>query len=262
MTHYYQFFISSDSTIDEAREEAKSLNLTDTLLIEEQDPNRVILGGFANKLLTKSMQHLIPYTHSQEVNWQEQAALFSPYFNNGYIHIPLSDFSCSNEWIYLRPGAGFGDLSHPTTQLCMHLIDEYVEARAVLDIGCGNGILSFASKALKADHVCGIDIDSEALHHSSCNQALNRQLDVEFSTQPSSTLESYSSWVALMNMTFLEQKEAWSSLNKWHENISTLITSGILSEQKDQYLLWASENSWQIIKILEKNGWCAFVFKK
>jgi ribosomal protein L11 methyltransferase len=261
MTEYYQFLANPQSSVDSAWMEAESIGLTHMHLIEELDPIRYIIGGEASNILPKSFDHLILLHENQEVNWNEQSSLFSPYYKDGIISIPLSDFSHKNDKIYLRPGAGFGDLSHPTTLLCMKLLENNVVKKAVLDIGCGSGILSFASKALEASYVCGIDIDPNALEHSRFNQALNPGHEVEFCSSPSFAIESYSCWTGLMNMTFLEQKDAWQALSKWHEKVSTLITSGILAEQKMKYLSWAQDNSWTLISSEQESGWCAFVFR-
>ena len=51
----------------------------------------------------------------------------------------------------LDPGMAFGTGLHPTTQLCVGLIEQYVRpAMATLDLGCGSGILAIAAAKLGA----------------------------------------------------------------------------------------------------------------
>jgi ribosomal protein L11 methyltransferase len=52
--------------------------------------------------------------------------------------------------VRLDPGLAFGSGTHPTTSLCLQWLDALAEAgelqgRAVLDFGCGSGILALAA---------------------------------------------------------------------------------------------------------------------
>src|SRR5215211_238315 len=68
--------------------------------------------------------------------------------------------------IKIDPGMAFGTGTHPTTQLCLELMETLVRAdgRAqrllqVIDVGCGSGILSIAAVKLGAKSALGVDID-------------------------------------------------------------------------------------------------------
>lgn len=64
----------------------------------------------------------------------------------------------------LDPGLAFGTGTHPTTALCLEFLDEQVQGNeAVVDYGCGSGILGIAALLLGADSMVGIDIDPQAL---------------------------------------------------------------------------------------------------
>ena len=76
--------------------------------------------------------------------------------------------------IILDPGLAFGTGSHPTTHLCLAWLTKTVSAgSAVLDYGCGSGILAIAAKKLGAGHVVGTDIDSQAIQSSLYNAEQN-----------------------------------------------------------------------------------------
>ena len=63
----------------------------------------------------------------------------------------------------LDPGMAFGTGLHPTTQLCIGLIEQYVTpGMPVLDLGCGSGILAIAAARLGAT-VLALDTDSIAV---------------------------------------------------------------------------------------------------
>ena len=64
----------------------------------------------------------------------------------------------------IDPGIAFGTGSHETTKLCIQALDELLsEGDAVLDVGCGSGILSIAALLLGAGYATAIDIDEIAV---------------------------------------------------------------------------------------------------
>lgn len=69
---------------------------------------------------------------------------------------------------------GWGDGQHPSTRMCLEfLADNDVTGKAVLDYGCGSGILSIAAMKLGADRCVAVDIDDEILQAASANFANN-----------------------------------------------------------------------------------------
>src|SRR5437868_6610119 len=63
----------------------------------------------------------------------------------------------------LDPGMAFGTGLHPTTQLCIGFIEQYVKPdMPVLDLGCGSGVLAIAAARLGAT-VLALDTDPIAV---------------------------------------------------------------------------------------------------
>jgi ribosomal protein L11 methyltransferase len=76
--------------------------------------------------------------------------------------------------ITLDPGLAFGSGTHPSTLLCLRWLAENLrQGAAVLDYGCGSGILAIAAAKLGATRVTGIDIDPQAIAVSRANAAAN-----------------------------------------------------------------------------------------
>ncbi|MCX7706452.1 MAG: 50S ribosomal protein L11 methyltransferase, partial [Anaerolineae bacterium] len=76
--------------------------------------------------------------------------------------------------IILDPGMAFGTGLHPSTQLCLCLMEDVVRpGHRVLDAGCGSGILSIAAARLGAARVDAFDIDPIAVRATQENAALN-----------------------------------------------------------------------------------------
>ena len=66
--------------------------------------------------------------------------------------------------IWITPGLAFGTGKHPSTALCLERLATLKLAdTAVLDWGCGSGILAVAALKLGASKALGVDIDHRAL---------------------------------------------------------------------------------------------------
>jgi ribosomal protein L11 methyltransferase len=76
--------------------------------------------------------------------------------------------------IILDPGAAFGTGSHATTRLCLEWLEATVRGgEAVLDYGCGSGILAIAALKLGAGSATGVDIDPQSLEAARYNSTQN-----------------------------------------------------------------------------------------
>ena len=88
--------------------------------------------------------------------------------------------------IKIDPGMAFGTGTHPTTQLCLELMEKSLQDLRglkdtgdqrrdlkVIDVGCGSGILSIAALKLGAASALGVDIDPESARNSRENADIN-----------------------------------------------------------------------------------------
>ena len=96
----------------------------------------------------------------------------------------------------LDPGMAFGTGSHPSTRLCLEWLYKNVQGgEAVLDYGCGSGILAIAAAKLGASRVLGIDLDDNALTAARDNAAAN-SVNIELRHSCSSSGETFDCVVA------------------------------------------------------------------
>lgn len=80
--------------------------------------------------------------------------------------------------VKIDPSMAFGTGTHPTTQLCLEMVEEYTRPGInLIDVGCGSGILSVAALKLGAGHALGVDIDNAAVISSKENAAANGVLE-------------------------------------------------------------------------------------
>ena len=74
----------------------------------------------------------------------------------------------------IDPGMAFGTGTHPSTRLCLELVENYVQpGQPVIDLGCGSGILAIAALLLGAGHALGVDIDADSLPEARLNAERN-----------------------------------------------------------------------------------------
>src|SRR5690606_31652441 len=76
--------------------------------------------------------------------------------------------------VRIDPGMAFGTGTHPSTQLCLQLLDRYlVPGARVFDVGTGSGILALAAARLGAGPVDAVDTERVAIAALGENAALN-----------------------------------------------------------------------------------------
>jgi ribosomal protein L11 methyltransferase len=84
--------------------------------------------------------------------------------------------------IRIEPGMAFGTGTHPTTQLCLEIMEDLIRpGEAIIDIGSGSGILSIAALKLGASHALGVDIDPDTLpsaRHNAANNGITGGLEL------------------------------------------------------------------------------------
>lgn len=247
MNSAFVITLSPDSNVDDVWE---SLSIHDAEFLfseEDHDRQKIYLICDRNILDHPSIIHIEPYT-IPEIDWSAQW--------EGKNELSLQPFGLPDRVIQMTPGSGFGDLSHPTTLLVCKLMKEAVQGKKVLDIGSGSGILSFVALAMGAEKVLGVEIDAGAIAHAYENAALN---GMEAAFYLPENLPDFRPHVLLMNMISSEQKVAWASLSCPTPDC-IVITSGILQEQRSDYLDWAKSLGWHLEEELIDNGWMGFKF--
>lgn len=78
-----------------------------------------------------------------------------------------------------RNGQVFGSGTHPTTRLCIQLLERHLKpGMRMLDIGTGSGILALTAAKLGAGQVLGLDIDPDAVATAQRNVHRNAEQSI------------------------------------------------------------------------------------
>lgn len=134
----------------------------------------------------------------------------------------------------LDPGLAFGTGTHETTALCLEWLDRAdLRGKAVLDFGCGSGVLAIAALLLGAGNATGTDIDPQALTASEDNARNNGVADGLSLYLPENLPADYCCDVLVANILAGPLVELAGQLAGYCRPGGTLALSGILAEQAE-----------------------------
>jgi len=162
--------------------------------------------------------------------------------------------------IYIYPGRGFGTGTHETTKLSMRLIEESLEeGDSFLDVGAGSGILSILARKLGAVRVVACDIQKGIGKEIEKNAQLSGVSGIEF-TEGSIDKVNGRFDVVVAN---IEKHLLEPILPQIAERAKgKVILSGILKEQREDFLKRCRELGLKLKKEVEEGQWKGFLFTK
>ena len=170
--------------------------------------------------------------------------------------------------LYLNPGLTFGTGAHPTTQLCLELLEEVLQSGdKVLDLGCGSGILAIAALALGASRAVGVDIDPKAADVAFENAALNGvgpdrlsvyAGDVLSDKKLAAKLGQGQNRVVLANIVADVIIPLSAKAGEFMTPDGVFLTSGVIDGREDEVRAALEANGFAVVKHLERGGWHAF----
>ncbi len=177
--------------------------------------------------------------------------------------------------IKIDPGMAFGTGTHPTTQLCLEFIEEFLSPqssiqnrKSAIDVGCGSGILSIAALKLGAEIALGVDIDPVSIQAARENARANGIPDEQLLLGLGSVDEILAGAFAfraaplvlanILAPVILRLFEA--GLAKLVEAGGMLVLSGILQEQGEQVLAAARAQGLSFVGERRQGDWLALAF--
>jgi ribosomal protein L11 methyltransferase len=112
--------------------------------------------------------------------WRE---FHAPVTVGGRVHVrapwhPAVDAGVVPVEVVIDPGQAFGTGAHATTRLCLELLLALEPSGALVDLGCGSGVLAIAAAKLGWGPVLGVDHDPLAVGATRENARVNR-VDIE-----------------------------------------------------------------------------------
>ncbi|MGD9077849.1 MAG: 50S ribosomal protein L11 methyltransferase [Desulfobacterales bacterium] len=160
----------------------------------------------------------------------------------------------------LDPGMAFGTGTHPTTALCIRLIEAYLhKGDSVLDIGTGSGILMIAAARLGAGFVCGLDKNEMAVKIADKNIRLNGIAPQKFSVKKGNLVTGIKERYDLVVANILTQViyNLLEDIEKILNDKAIFICSGILEKNENLVIAKMKTIGFDILDLCVKDQWVA-----
>ena len=162
--------------------------------------------------------------------------------------------------VRLDPGLAFGTGAHPTTALCLQILESLpVSGRAVIDYGCGSGILGVAALKLGAAHVVAVDLDPQALLATRDN-AIRNDVSANITVQGIDAGLS-ASYCVLANILEGPLIELAPKLTAACEPGGRIVLSGLLKAQAHAVKA-AYATGFDMVQVIERDEWCCIYARR
>jgi ribosomal protein L11 methyltransferase len=128
---------------------------------------------------TRGFRYALTYARVDEADWAEawKAFFYPEKISPGLVVKPSwRDYEAraGETVIEIDPGMAFGTGTHPTTVMCLRLIEKHLRpGTTFLDVGTGSGILMITAAKLGASSVTGVDNDPTAVGVARDNLSAN-----------------------------------------------------------------------------------------
>jgi len=177
--------------------------------------------------------------------------------------------------VRLDPGLAFGTGTHPTTALCLQILDSLpVSGRNIIDYGCGSGILGIAALKLGAAHVTAVDLDPQALlatRDNAMRNGVSANIDVQGVDMedagphggphgsPHGGLRP--AYCVMANILAGPLIELAPKLTAACESGGFLLLSGLLKTQAYEVKA-AYAHGFDMVQVVERDDWCCIYSRR
>lgn len=166
--------------------------------------------------------------------------------------------------IHLDPGMAFGTGLHPTTQMCLLVLEELVHPGAeVLDLGTGSGILAIAAAKLGARHVLAVDNDPIAVKTARDNVIINEVQEI-VSVMCGSLAEIAGSYdlvvVNILARVIVEMIQEGLAVRVRPGGI--LVAAGVIAGQEPEVVAALQREGLALVERRQRDDWVCLVAKR
>lgn len=164
--------------------------------------------------------------------------------------------------IIILPKMAFGTGHHETTQLSAISLEKLdCEGKAVLDMGCGSGLLAILASHKKASRVLAVDYDIHCIENTRENIQLNAAVNVEVLQADSIAHLNEKFDIIVSNIVKnINLKLLPEFAQKLHLD-GRIILCGFIDTDIDQLVLAAAEHNLILIEQNSANNWLQTQFK-
>lgn len=180
------------------------------------------------------------------------------------------DESETRKILEIDPASSFGTGQHNTTQLCLELIEKYLNYKdKMLDLGCGSGILSIAGMLLGASSAFAVDIEENAVKIAGENAFSNGISKNNYITRCGNVIcdenlrsEIGNDYDIVCANIVADVLNAMTPYFKgFLKRGGNLVISGIINQRKDEVINGIINAGFTLLEIREKEDWVAAAFR-
>jgi len=166
--------------------------------------------------------------------------------------------------IVLDPGQAFGTGDHPTTRMCLELMQRVdLVGKSIADVGCGSGILAVGAKLLGAGPVVANDIEAASVESAQENAERN---GVEYDVRLGAGFDPYGPEetfeIVLSNIISAALIQLAPSCARRVRPGGDWIVSGVIEANWMDVREAAEKAGFVYVHHLEENGWIAAHFRR
>ncbi|MEG1633191.1 MAG: 50S ribosomal protein L11 methyltransferase [Oscillospiraceae bacterium] len=209
-----------------------------------------------------------------DADWENKWKQYYKPINIGekLVIVPKWEETPQNGRLALRldPGLTFGTGSHPTTRMCLELLEKSAaREKFVLDLGCGSGILGIGALVLGCAYVAGCDVDPKSPDVALENAGLNGIGEASFRLYAGDILRDASLRatlgsgydIVLANIVADVIIPLAPLAREFMSKNGVFICSGIIEGRQDEVLSALEAAGFTVINHLCEEGWHCFSTK-
>ena len=167
--------------------------------------------------------------------------------------------------IELDPGMAFGTGHHPTTRMCLEMLETLVKpCHTVLDLGCGSGILSIASAKMGSEKVIGIDNDETAIKVARENIKINGigdSVSISNGSVPNKNIDKYSNDIVVANISSKVILDLSKEITEYLKPKGYLLISGFLDINESEIIDVFKKLNLNMVSKLGTADWVALCLR-
>lgn len=166
--------------------------------------------------------------------------------------------------IEIDPGMAFGTGTHPTTAMCIRMIEKFIQpCSSFLDIGTGSGILMITAAKLGAEKIVGIDMDEVAVKVAEKNLFINKVDPANFRLIQGNLADTIEDRFDLIVANILAEVVLvlLEDIKRLLSPKGMFICSGISTENCNRVLMKLNKLGFQVIENIQQDNWVAIISK-
>ena len=280
----YGIYIEDYRNLEEETWEIANIDLIDEELLQkdrtkgyihlyipkEENPQEAV-AFLSERCNAAGIPHTIDLTACKNEDWENNwKAFFKPLPVGERLLIqPLwiedVDNPQNRAVLRIEPGLAFGTGGHHTTRLCLEMLERYLTPGcAVLDTGCGSGILSIAALLLGAGKAVGVDIDELAVKTAKENGKLNGFTEPQYTVLQGNLADKVTGLydVVVANIVADVIMLFAKDVGRFMKEDAVFITSGIIDTREEEVKTALIANGFVILERVEQKGWVCFACRK